>query len=190
MSVTFLIAASVAATQVTPAASAVQGAQAAQGVQSVQSAQPAQPVKVTLADLRGLVGKPAADSPLSRRMQAAGYDLSCKAQSGRECRFVRTYGTFGVAPSLSLPGGVLISDLRLRLNEGRVGAVTFRARPDRYDKVREVLTHSYGPARRKQKTIKSELGPRPQVTFRWAEGAATLVDPAPPDMSMLVRLTS
>ena len=150
-------------------------------------------VDLTLAQLRALIGQPeqaAADG------LAVGYSLACAppaAAAGQvevSCRFARMLGRTAIHPDFELAGRIPIRELRLKVEDGRIAGLSFRTSVDSYDAVQDLLAKVYGPPKLTRGVIHTELGSRDQVKLVWsgAGHAARVVDPAPPDLGLMVDL--
>lgn len=151
-------------------------------------------IELTIAELRAMIGEPqaaAAASPIA----AGGYSLACAptpkaAQVETSCRFARRLGQITLHPTFELAGHVRLKELRLELADGRIAGVAFRTSPDAYDAVLMLLDKAYGEPRLSHAVVRTELGPRDQVKLVWSAGGrvSRAVDPAPPDLDLLVDL--
>ena len=161
---------------------------------SVAARRPEAPaaVDLTLGQLRSLIGQP---EDAAAGIAAPGYVLACAppAAAGQvevACRFARTLGRTAIHPSYELAGRVLLRELRLKVEHGRIAGLSLRASVDDYDTVESLLAKAYGPPKLTRGVIRTELGPRDQVQLVWraAGQVARLVDPAPPDLGLRVDL--
>jgi hypothetical protein len=74
----------------------------------------------------------------------------------------------------------------------QVAAADFRASPDDYTALKLLIDGAFGSPAIRRSSVSTELGPRPQVSLTWrASGhVIRLTDPAPPDLGILVRISS
>lgn len=148
---------------------------------------------LTLPELSALIGQP--EQAAAADGIATGYSLACARPSAAgqvelSCRFARMLGHTAIHPNFELAGRIPIRELRLKVKDGRIAGLSLRTSVDSYDAVQELLAKAYGPPKLTRGVIRTELGPRDQVKLVWsgAGHAARVVDPAPPDLGLVVDL--